>query len=232
MFKIIENGNGKKISFFLKQFGIKAHNYDFYEIAFTHPSVNFNKKDAINYQKLEFIGDAILGCIIAILSYRLQPSMNEGHLSRLKSSLVNTKNLSKLALKYHFQNYIKVGSNFNNDISKSQKVLEDVFEAFIGAVYLDNNFNYVFNLVNKIFKNEIINFVYEKSIDFKTKIQELMQAKEHSINLKYQLLKKDNLIFKVGLFHNDKMISYGYGSNKKKAEQAAAKNALKKITTI
>ena len=222
----------ENFNFFLRQFGIKVHNFNFYKIAFTHPSVNFNRKNAINYQKLEFIGDAILGCIIAILSYKLQPKMREGHLSRLKSSLVDTKNLSNLALKYHFQDYIKVGSNFKDDISKSKKVLEDVFEAFIGAVYLDNNFDYVFDLVNKIFRNKIVNFVYEKSIDFKTKIQELIQAKEHNINLKYQLLKKDNLIFKVGLFHNDKMISYGYGSNKKEAEQAAAKNALKKITTI
>ena len=222
----------KNFNFFLKQFGIKVHNYDFYKIAFTHPSVNFNKKDAPNYQKLEFIGDAILGCIIAILSYKLQPKMKEGHLSRLKSSLVDTKNLSRLALKYNFQDYIKVGSNFNSDISKSKKILEDVFEAFIGAVYLDNDFNYVFNLVNKIFKNEIINFVYEKSIDFKTKIQEIIQAKDHSTTLEYRLIKRNNSIFKVGLFHNKKIVSYGYGSNKKKAEQEAAKRALIKINNI
>lgn len=226
-----------KLDLFLRQFNIKANRYIFYEIAFTHPSINLKKKKIINYQKLEFIGDAILGCIIAILSYKLMPKLKEGHLSRLKSSLVNTENLSKLALKYHFHEYIVVGPNFKDDVSKSKKVLEDVFEAFIGAVYLDNDFYYVFNLVNRIFKDEIIHFNYEKSIDFKTRIQEIVQSKEHKdAHLEYRLMqqKKDinnSLHFKIGLFHNNKLISYGYGLNKKTAEQEAAKNALKKISS-
>ena len=221
----------KKINYneIFSKFKIKPNNFNLYRTAFIHPS--YSKKN--NYQKLEFIGDSILNSIIAILAYHIHPELDEGHLTRLRSSLVNTIFLNKIALKYNFNNYIKFGASFKDDITKSPKILEDVFEAFIGAVYLDNNFDFTFKLIKNIFNNYIINFNYEHSIDFKSKLQELFQSKNHNINeLNYKLMKRSFLnkkpYFKVSLFRKNIILGSGSGSSKKKAEQEAAKNALNK----
>ncbi len=215
-----------------KSFKIRAHNIALYESAFTHPSINLNEHKVEDYQRLEFVGDSILGSIIATLSYKLHPELHEGHLTRLRSSLVDTASLSKLALTYHFDQYIKVGTSFTSKVANSNKILEDVFEAFIGAIYLDNGFNYTYKFVERIFKNRIIHFDYEQSMDYKSKLQELLQADHHS-EIEYKVISKrgpaNQPSFKVGLYFDNVCLGTGIGSSKKAAEQEAAKSALKKL---
>jgi len=211
---------------------IKAHNISLFESAFTHPSINLNEHKVPDYQRLEFVGDSVLGSIIATLSYKLRPELHEGHLTRLRSSLVDTNALSKIALQYHFDKYIKVGPSFTSNIANSPKILEDVFEATIGAIYLDNGFKYTYKFVENIFKNRIINFNYEESIDYKSKLQELLQA-DHHTDIQYKLIFKkgpaNKPLFKIGLYFDNVMLGSGVGSNKKAAEQEAAKSALNKL---
>ena len=97
--------SNKRLKPLLSTLKIKAHNYDLFEAAFTHPSVNLGEHKVTDYQRLEFVGDSVLGAIIASLSYKLQPNLHEGHLTRLRSSLVDTEGLSRLALSYHFDKY-------------------------------------------------------------------------------------------------------------------------------
>lgn len=226
--------NNKRLKPLLNSLKLKAHNYELYEEAFSHPSLNLGSNKVIDYQRLEYVGDSVLGAIIATLSYKLQPNLHEGPLTRLRSSLVDTASLSKLALSFHFDKYIKVGNSFVGEVSKSNKVLEDVFEAFIGAVYLDRGFNYVFKLVEKIFKNRIVHFNYEESVDYKTKLQELLQADHHS-DVDYRVLNRrgpaNQPSFMVGLFYDGVCLGKGIGGSKKKAEQEAAKSALKKLAS-
>ncbi|MCQ2795434.1 MAG: ribonuclease III [Bacilli bacterium] len=224
--------SNKRLKPLLSSLKVKAHDYNLYEAAFTHPSVNLGEHKVVDYQRLEFVGDSVLGAIIASLSYELQPNLHEGPLTRLRSSLVDTEGLSRLALSYHFDKYIKVGNSFSGDIAKSYKVLEDVFEAFIGAMYLDRGFEYTFKVVEKIFKNKIIHFNYEDSVDYKTKLQELLQA-DHHTDVSYRVLSRRGPAnapsFQVGLFYDGVCLGKGIGGSKKKAEQEAARSALKKL---
>lgn len=222
----------ENIEFLLVNLKIKPHNYSLYKEAFTHPSINVGERKTIDYQRLEFVGDSVLGTVIATLSYQHYPNLQEGPLTRLRSSLVNTTNLAKLALSFKFENYIKVGHSFKGDIAKSDKILEDVFEAFIGALYLDRGFNYAFKFIKRIFKNQIANFNYEDSIDYKSKLQEMLQADHHN-DIIYRLISRQGPAnepsFKVGLYFDDVCLGMGIGGSKKKAEQDAAQNALKKV---
>lgn len=224
--------NNKRLKPLLSSLKVKGHDYKLYEAAFTHPSVNLGEHKVIDYQRLEFVGDSVLGAIIATLSYKLQPNLHEGPLTRLRSSLVDTEALSRLALSYHFDKYIKVGNSFSGDIAKSHKILEDVFEAFVGALYLDRGFEYTFKVIEKIFKNKIIHFNYEDSVDYKTKLQELLQA-DHHTDVNYRVLNRRGPAnapsFKVGLFYDGVCLGTGIGGSKKKAEQEAARSALKKL---
>ena len=210
------------------KFKIKINNFYLYEMAFTHPSVDSSEEH--NYQKLEFIGDAILGSIISILSFKLKPNFDEGRLTKLKIFLINTDFLSKLSLKYNFKDCIDAK---NDDVKKSKKVLADVFEAFIGAFYLDNNsYKKTERVVEKIFKKQIINFNYEDSIDFKTRVQEMLENKYNHIF--YELISsemtKDNKIrFKMGLFCNGILLSFGIATSKKEATKNAAEKAYKML---
>ncbi|MBP5301491.1 MAG: hypothetical protein J6Y70_01250 [Bacilli bacterium] len=211
----------------LNKLDIKVHNFQLYNMAFTHQSMN--KDENHNYQKLEFIGDSILGSIISVLAYKLKPGFDEGQLTHLKIFLVNTKFLSELSLKYDFQKCIIAKTK---EAIESQNVLADVFESFIGAFYLDNSYEETVKIIEKIFKNFIINFNYEKSIDFKTRLQEKLQNKYNHIE--YVLISSKNtennkIQFKVGLFCNNILLSYGISTNKKDAEQKAAKTAYFKI---
>ncbi|MCQ2794080.1 MAG: ribonuclease III [Bacilli bacterium] len=222
----------KRLKPLLSRFKVKAHHYELYLAAFTHPSVNLGEHKVEDYQRLEYVGDSVLGASIATLSYKLRKDLHEGELTRLRSSLVDTNGLSRLAYQYEFAKYIKVGPSFKTDLNKSPKILEDVFEAFIGAIYLDRGFDYTFKVVERIFKDKIIHFNYEASVDYKTKIQELCQA-DHHTDLSYRVMSKhgpaNNPSFKVGLYYDGVCLGYGFGGSKKKAEQAAAKAALNKL---
>ncbi len=224
--------NNKRLKPLLSSLKIKGHDYSLYEAAFTHPSVNLGEHKVTDYQRLEYVGDSVLGAIIATLSYKIHPNLHEGPLTRLRSSLVDTEALSNLARSFHFDKYIKVGSSFTTDVSKSNKILEDVFEAFIGAIYLDRGFEYTFKVVEKIFKNKIIHFNYEDSVDYKTKLQELLQADHHN-DVSYRLLSRKGPAnapsFMIGLFYDGVCLGKGFGSSKKKAEQEAARKALEKL---
>ena len=225
--------DNKRLKPLLIKFRIRTHHYELFEQAFTHPSLNLNAHHKTpDYQRLEYVGDSVLGACVASLSYKLRNDLHEGHLTRLRSSLVDTNSLSKLALSYNFDQFIKLGPSFTGSVKNSPKILEDVFEAFIGAVYLTFGFNYTYKLVSNIFKDKIINFNYEESIDYKSKLQELLQA-DHHCDIEYRLLNRrgptNNPSFKIGLFYDHVCLGTGIGGSKKKAEQAAAQMALSKL---
>ena len=124
---------------------IKPKNLQLYELALTHSSFNADAKTKHHdYERLEYIGDAVLGFIVADLIFGVHPEMDQGLMSKLRSHLVQSKALANYARKINLQNYIIAGHSIDYDtISKSDKILEDVFEALIGAIYLDQGFNVI-----------------------------------------------------------------------------------------
>ena len=116
-------------------------------------------------------------------------------------------------------------------INDSKKILEDVFEAFIGAVYLDQGFNVTRKLVRRFFYHPVQNLSPEELTDFKTRLQEEIQA-EHTEAVRYVVEQEDGpahaRVFTVAVVYNDTILGRGTGNSKKEAEQKAAQDALSK----
>lgn len=222
----------KNISELLRKLKIRAKNLSLYERAFTHSSFNADAKTKHqDYEKLEFLGDSVLGLVVAELAYENRDDMNQGTLTKLKSSLVNTKALAAYSRKFHYDEYVRVGNSFSNDISKADHLLEDVFEAMIGAIYLDLGFNRAKQFITQIFLNDIKHFNTDDLTDFKSRLQEEFQA-EHRESVTYEIIKETGPAhdkeFYVRVLFDGIELGTGIGKTKRQAEQMAAKHALEK----
>ncbi len=222
----------RNIQELLVKFNIKPHSLESYEEAFTHSSFNAdaNTKHR-DYERFEFLGDSVINMVVTEYAFKVHPEMGQGNLTKLKSMLVATNSLSKLALKYGLDQYIRVGNSFVAQISQSKHLLEDVFEAFIGAVYLDQGFEFTKKLLLDVFAKEIENFKMSEMTDYKSKLQEETQA-EHRESVVYEVISETgpahDRSFTVRVTFDGIELGVGTGSTKKQAEQNAAKQALEK----
>ncbi len=193
----------------------------------THRSYNKNHNE-----KLEFLGDSILNFIITKIIYNKFSYKEEGYMTRLRSNLVNKKNLFKIAKNIKLNKYIYLGNceiKMNGQYKKS--ILANTLEAIIGGIFLDsNNINIIENTIKYLFLNKTILF-NKNNKDPKTILQEYLQKYKISLPKYYVYNKKGKdheKIFTVHCKINNK-ITKGKGKNKKKAEQIAAKKALLKL---
>jgi len=216
-----------------KVLNIDINDASYYELALTHPSYNADAKTKhSDYERLEFIGDAVLGFVCGDLVYKYHPEMDEGLLSKLRSFLVRKESLSNYARRMHLENYIKVGHSISKaSIISSNKILEDVFEAIVGAVYLDKGFDSVYNYLYKILLDDILNANVDCLTDYKSKLQEFMQSEQRDAVTYVTVDEKGpahNKTFVVNVLYNDVVLGIGSGKSKKEAEENAAKSALEK----
>ena len=224
----------KKINDLLRFLRIKPKKIRLYELAFTHPSYNLDAGSTHeDYERLEFLGDAVIDLVVAELAYTLHPEENQGFLTRLRSTLVNTKALANYARLFHLSNYVIVGNSFTGDILRSDKILENVFEAFVGALYLDLGFKKAKRFIENVFYEDIQNFTVEAILDYKSKLLEFA-AKKYKETLSFRLVRRSgpdhSPHFEVDVvLGGKKVLGKGFGTSKKAAEQEASKNALKKI---
>ena len=224
--------NNEISELFLK-FNLRPHKIDVYELALTHPSCNAdNKTKHHDYERLEFVGDSVLGFVVADLIYKNHSEMNQGYMSKLRSSLVCSKSLAYYCRKYDIFQFIRVGHSISEkQLFNSDKILEDVFEAFIGAMYLDLGINVVYKVIKKVFLEDIKNADLNNVIDSKTRLQEDIQA-EFRDEVKYRVIDESgpahDRLFTVEVTFNGLILGRGKGKSKKAAEEAAAKDALSK----
>ena len=223
----------KSIDEFLKKYGIETNNKNLYEMAFTHSSFNSDAKTHHHdYERLEFIGDSVLGFVIATLLFKEHSNMLEGALTKARSYLVQSEYLANLARKESYPEYIRAGKSLSsNDIVNNQSILEDVFEAVIGAVYLDKGIFFAQKFIKNIYKDEIKKFTLDEIKDYKSILQEAMQAEyRESVNYKIVFEKgpPHNRTFFAEVSFNGIVLGRGEGKSKKIAEQEAAKDALSK----
>ena len=191
----------------------------------THPS--FSKKN--NYERLEFLGDRVLGLIISNEIFNIYSDDSEGNLAKKISFLVCKNTLIKIANKLMLEKYFIISKNIKKTSFDSIKA--NSLEALIAAIYLDSDFSNIYTVVKKLWKNYIqkINLDYH---DPKSKLQE-WSLKTNNILPIYEVKKKEgpdhNPIFTVNLKLNGKIHSIGVGKNKQDAEIMAAEKALKEI---
>ncbi len=211
--------------------GFYPSNINFYELAFTLSServiVNGVHK---SYERLEFLGDSVLGAIISDFLYRRYPTRDEGFMSQMRSRVVGKEQLSKISAKMGLESLI----NVNLENNRNQKsIREDLFEALIGAIYMDKGYAvaqaFILNRVLKIY----IDFDEVEAVDTDYKSQLIRHAQAQKLHIDFKLLNDDiaaqNNKFTVQLFVNNAIMGEGTSFSKKKAEQIAAQMALSKL---
>lgn len=200
--------------------------------ALSHTSLSTPNIDTTTYERMEFLGDSILGLVTAEELFHLYPNYSEGKLSKLKSKIVSKKFLTLKAREISLGKYIKLSTEAANSGGRnSQSILGDSMESLICALYLDGGFkaakNFIINFIIKDFQNEITN---KTLVDHKSKLQELTQARFQQTP-KYKIVDETGpeheKIFSVEVYVNDQKVGFGKGSNKKEAQQNAAREAYK-----
>jgi ribonuclease-3 len=213
-----------------KKLGLVFSQPQFFITALTHRSVGAN-----NNERLEFLGDAILGFVIAQQLYDAFPEADEGTLSRLRASLVNESSLAELARKHCVGDYLFLGSGeLKSGGFRRDSILSDAFEAIIGALFKDQGIAACQDWITQIFAEKLQDLSAENwRKDPKTQLQELMQAKKMD-------LPDYTLIDMSGLAHEQTFTvkcsvplitesCIGTGVSRKKAEQSAAEMMLAKL---
>lgn len=222
-----------KIEEILKHFNIVPNNPELFIQAFSHSSyVNEKRSKLKDYERIEFIGDAVLDLIVADLIYSCHSELDQGEMSKLRSKLVQSASLANYARHYHFGEAIFLGHGEKlSGGADNGKILEDVFEAFLGATYLDQGFDFVYQIIKGMFIEDIEHFEYNELTDYKSRLQEEIQSDRRG-NVVYQLISEkgnaQDKEFVVEVIYNDIILGVGSGSSKKKAEQDAARDALTK----
>ena len=216
-----------------RKFGILPHNEELYSLAFTHSSYNgMAGTRHQDYERLEFLGDAVIGWVVSELCYVYHPQMEQGQLSVLKAQFIRSASEAAYCKKLGLNEYIRVGASFAKDASKNVSLLEDIFESFIGAVYLDQGKEFAYKLVREIFEEDVKNATIDEAINPKSYLQECMQA-DRKESVTYRILSESgsgmDKKFVAGVYFESKEIGRGEGHNKKEAETAAARDALSKM---
>jgi len=217
----------KKPEDLCKKLGLVFNNPEFFAIALTHRSAG-----AKNNERLEFLGDAILGFVIANKLYELFPDAPEGVLSRLRASLVNQTSLAELARIHQFGDYLRLGpGELKSGGFRRDSILSDAVEAVIGALFKDQGMEACKPWIEQLFAEKLDSLSLTNwQKDPKTQLQEMMQSKKMDLP-EYVLITMSGLaheqMFKVKCtIPLVKESSIGTGVSRKKAEQSAAERML------
>jgi len=208
-----------------KKINVKFKKIDYLKKAITHKSF-----DPINnYEKLEFLGDRILGFVISKKLIELYDKEKEGVLDKRLASLVNKDKCIEVAKQIGLDKFILVGNKKNKKFKVENKIISDSVEALIGAIYYDKGFDFTEKYILNTWKN-FIKISDVTLIDAKTKLQEY-SLKINKTLPTYKFIStsgpKHKPIFKIAVKIKDTKFHEGLGDSKKKAEQNAAKKLLK-----
>lgn len=209
---------------FLRDMGIDINNKELLYTALTHSSYS-NEFGGENYERLEFLGDAVLQLIMSEYFYK-NAHLSEGDMSKTRASYVCEAALFEYSKKIGLIPYIKVGHGIH---SLNETIIADIFEAVLAVIYLDKGYDVARDYVYKI----VIPYVLEKKVflsDYKSHLQEMVQTEKKS--LEYVLVSESgpahDKTFKINVLVDNIVFGTGVGKSKKEAEQNAAKDAIKK----
>lgn len=226
-FTFLNHKNNPFYIFLIQILGFRPENLSFYSLAFQHKS-----KHKQSNERLEFLGDAILDAVISEQLYVLFPEKNEGELSKLRAKIVNRQVLNSIGEALHLEKQLDYLSS-GLPITETN-ILGNVLESLIGAIYLDKGYKHTQKYIeNKLLKEHIDWKAIENvQLDFKTAL--LQYGQKNDLNFIFEVETESTTsanghLFEVKLRLDNTVIALGNGSNKKKAEQEAAKIALEKM---
>jgi len=206
-----------------KLIGYKPTQWNVFHECFTHSSIH-DGYDNKNFERLEFLGDAILGSIVSDYLYRQAPNEKEGYLTQMRSKMVNRKSLNALGAELRLTRYLHKRNNTN----LGENINGNLYEALIGAVYIDSGFEICRDFISKtLIKTKDYAKLEKKVTSYKSLIIEWGQKNKQEIS--FNTLQEENaedvLIFDSIVRVNDKVIAKGRATSKKKAEENAARRA-------
>lgn len=218
-----------------ERLGYSFRNRALLETALTHSSyANENRASGIVCnERLEFLGDSVLGVTVADFLYRHFPDMPEGRMTRLRAELVCEQSLHRVALELHLGDYLRLGKGEeHNGGRKRVSILSDAVEAVIAAMYLDAGMETAAGFIHRCLLDDVRAIETPTFTDYKTSLQELVQRHSGQV-LSYELVGEEGpdhaKTFRVQVCLNGDPIGRGTGRTKKEAEQAAAANALEAL---
>lgn len=232
LYRFFKNSRSNDDGIFFKALekilGFKPKDVSIYEKAFTHRSSNKMDHDgnAVNYERLEFLGDAMLSAVIAAHLFRKAPAGDEGYLTKMRSKIVSREHLNELGRDFHLIDFIESKvptTHFGENIHGN------VFEALIGAIYLDSGYYYCEQFIqNKVIVPYVdISKLEGKVISYKSLVIEWCQKEKKIFN--YDVYDDNSItgerLFGVKLTINDKIIAKARATSKKKAEEKASQRA-------
>jgi ribonuclease-3 len=216
--------------------GFVPGNAALYKMAFRHRSVAkvLQNGTRSSNERLEFLGDAILGSVIAELLFKSYPYKEEGFLTEMRSKIVNRANLNQLARKMGFDQLIVFDQKMVNIQTKHHSMLGDAFEALIGAIYLDKGYNYTKEfLIKRIVKPYIdIHTLELTETNFKSKLIEWCQrqGKDFSFDMVENEAGESAKLFTIKVIVDGETYGIGRDYNKKNAEKLAAEKACEALS--
>lgn len=214
--------------------GYTFNNRDLAVSALTHPSAAEGKGVQASYERLEFLGDAVLGDIVAREVFERFPDMDEGRLTDLKIALVEGKMLSARAEELGLKDLILFGESELGTLGRGLRhALEDVFEAIVGALYMDGGYDVAHDFVCRVLDPYMVPEQIERSMNPKTRLQEILQSGRTRTTPTYRLESEDGpahqRVFTSVALCGDFVVGRGTGSSKKESEGSAAADAIARI---
>lgn len=232
----IDSERKKELKLFEKLIGIRFKSLEFLNLAFSHRSFAHESDGEVDSnERLEFLGDSVLGLVVSEYLYHTLADKNEGDLAKIKSFVVSEDSLSVLAQDIRIDNYILIGKGEEYSGGRSKKtLLADALEAIIGAYYIDSGYGPAKEFILGLLVPEIEKVVQDKhKKDYKSLLQEYVQKRFKSYP-RYMVVEKigpdHDRTFIIEVLINNKSYGKGSGKNKKEAEQQAAGVAYEAIT--
>ncbi|TQQ84633.1 ribonuclease III [Peptacetobacter hominis] len=214
--------------------GYRFKNRDYVLEALTHSSYSNENKNFRYNERMEFLGDSVLGIVISDYIFKKETSVPEGELTKLRANIVCEESLSRAARKIDLGSHLLLGKGEEITGGRERKsILADAFEALIASIYLDGGMEpaskFILSNLRNIIKDSIDGKMYK---DYKTQLQEELQ-KNGASNIWYRLIEEigpdHNKTFVMMAGVNEKSLGSGSGKSKKEAEQDAARAALENI---
>jgi ribonuclease-3 len=233
-YKLYLSPNRKYVKLLKNLLGFVPGNLMLYRLAFRHKSVAQVVKNGVknSNERLEFLGDAVLGSVVAEILFKTYPYEDEGFLTELRSKIVSRINLNQLGRKLGFEQLVEFDTRVINT-NRQSSLLGDAFEALVGAVYLDKGYNFTKDfLTNRIIKSHIdIHKLENTETNFKSKLIEWCQR--HSKDITFELTTNEqgesSKLFTVKAIVDGEVFGSGKEFNKKTAEKLAAEKACEAL---